>query len=353
MSHRGLRSRPGRAGTPTPGSLGDGFRLPVQLLEGAAALLLGCGALGGGELPLEPVQGAAAPHRAPLEKPQALHHVGAENQPGVGLGAVHAEAHAPCLAALLLGLPGVDDPRPQGAAGSVQAAGHHRGALQQARLLGRLGRDAPHHLAAGDDLRQQRGLYAQLLAQGDVPLVPGHIVAGPAIALALVLGDGPCQAEGQIAVGLEHLLRLFIDLGQVLLVPQHLGQSVRGGQGVAAAGENLPAAHTGLQFLAEGARPGVHPDGGVAQGPALLVQGDGAPALAVDAHACHLTGGHGAAFPQPPEGPAHGLPPLLGVLLRPARLGVEHRVAFGGLGQHVALQVEGSHLAGGGAHVNA
>ena len=108
---------------------GDGFRLPVQLLEGAAALLLGRGALGGGELPLEPVQGAAAPHRAPLEKPQALHHVGAENQPGVGLGAVHAEAHAPCLAALLLGLPGVDDPRPQGAAGSVQAAGHHRGAL--------------------------------------------------------------------------------------------------------------------------------------------------------------------------------------------------------------------------------
>ena len=76
---------------------------------GIAALLLGRGALGGGELPLEPVQGAAAPHRAPLEKPQALHHVGAENQPGVGLGAVHAEAHAPCLAALLLGLPRMDD----------------------------------------------------------------------------------------------------------------------------------------------------------------------------------------------------------------------------------------------------
>ena len=143
------------------------------------------------------------------------------------------------------------------------------------------------------------------------------------------------------------------DTAEMQKAIEMLGQSVGGGQGVAAAGENLLAAHTGLQLLAEGARPGVHPDGGVAQGPALLVQGDGAPALAVDAHACHLAGGHGAAFPQPPEGLAHGLPPLLWVLLRPARLGVEHRVAFGGLGQHAALQVEGSHLAGGGAHVNA
>ena len=277
----------------------------------------------------------------------------AQDEAGVRAARGGADAHAAGLAALLLRFTRAHHTGAERAAGGVQAAGHHGRAGQKAAGSGRLRRHRAHHARARHNLRQKIGPHAQLAAERRVPAVFCHLIAGPAVALAFVLHGGARQPIDKIAVRLQDLPRVFIDLRPLAAVPDHLRHGVGGGKRVAAHGKEPLLPHRTVDFLTQRRGTRVIPDGRRAQRAAIAIDGDGAPALTVHADAGDAGGSDLPLLQHLPDRAADGFPPLLRVLLRPAGVRAGNAVCSGGLRHHAAFAVKSGCLARGGADVYA
>ena len=98
------------------------------------------------------------------------------------------------------------------------------------------------------------------------------------------------------------------------------------------AGENFPLSGKSLprrslhSAIANILRPGIHPDWRVGKNVSLAVNGNGGPALSVNSYPCDLFRQDTRALDAPPHRAAHGFPPFLRVLFRPAFMGIINRI---------------------------
>ena len=234
-----------------------------------------------GKFLLEPPHDAAATGGAALQKPFARNHMPAENQPRIGFVRIQADAHTARLSSLLLGFARSYDAGSQCAAGCVQSAGSHGRSLQKSALLCCLFRHFPDDPVTGDDLRKESLRNPHRFAHVTVPDSFFHVKAVQSVALGNILGHCAGQPVGDVAVGLQDLINLFVLLRQILLVPEDLCRRIRRRKRVSGYLKDPVPSDPFVQFPADLFSPGVHPDRGVAEDLSHLIHRDRGPALSV------------------------------------------------------------------------
>ena len=216
----------------------------------------------------------------------------------------------------------MDDADPQRAAGRIQAARHYRCALAQPGQRSRLPGKPPCDFAAFAQPGQQLRPDACLPAQRSIPFPPFHVEAVPPIALGQVLRHAAGEPVDNVAVGLEHLFRTRIHVRKMVFQPQHLGHGMSGRYGIAGAAKPCFFADGPHHLRAFSAGSGICPYGRRIQDSPVFIDGNHRPALPVYADSGDI-GCTDAAFLKHSANAAYSrFPPIVRILLRPARLGI-------------------------------
>ena len=247
---------------------------------------------------------------------------------------------------------GLDQPRARGLDDGVAAAGVDRQALGQARFLSAGAGDAAGEVGRFEHIRENGLVKA---GQGDEVVGPDAL-AGIEEARARGVGgvDGQLAADLQadVVLGADEARHLREQFRLLFLEPDEFAAGVAGQHLVVGVGEQAGEA-AGLfgDPIALFLRAAVAPEDGGADDVQILIQRHQAVHLAGKADAGDLVLGHVGLGEDDLQAAHHRVPPVLGVLLRPAGLGGGERVFLRGGSQHRALVVHEDALRAGGADV--
>ena len=300
----------------------------------------------------EPLDDRAAGGHAAVEQVLAGHHVIVDEQTRIGVQLVQHVEDVPRAAEFHQQIPLLAQARGKGGGHVVGGASHHGGARAQARVRGRLGRHMADDVAGAVHLAQPRAVDA---GQGeDVvgPVVLVHVEQAALQGPVLLAGEHTREAVVDEVVGAEHLARAGHHLGFVAPEPEQLGADALLGDRATRAVKNVGLVGLGLELLDLHVGASVILLDAGAQHVARLVQQHDGRHHAADAHGRDVLGGE-AARPQVATHRAHILPPLVGVLLRPAGQGGHERAGRGGFGKNVSFCVDNHGLGGRSANVDA
>ena len=146
----------------------------------------------------------------------------------MGFGHILADAHAPCLSALFLGLTWTYDTGSQRAAGGIQPSCTDWDPADQTGFSGSLIGHGSHDLMAGSRFRHHGRRQPQLRRQIRIigsGLLPEKMKT---VALGDILGKHARQLQDDEAVALQNTGGFFINFRPVFLQPHHLRRRVAG-----------------------------------------------------------------------------------------------------------------------------
>ena len=175
----------------------------------------------GSQFLFKPAKDSASAYRTTLKKPQARHHMGAQNQLRVRCRPVYTDAHPSRLAALLLRLARQVYPCAQRPARRVQTSRYYPGPDRQAGLGRRLCTDCPDHFMAGIELRYLFHGKPHILRKFRVIAQCIYIEKMQSISLADLLGHHAGQLHPDITVALQKFICFFIDFRPLFFEPDH------------------------------------------------------------------------------------------------------------------------------------
>ena len=305
---------------------GNFFRDFIQLIQRRNSRLLLHHPFIIRKLPFKPPHDASASGSSALKKPQAGHHMESQDQPGIRFVFFRADTHSACLSALLLGFSRMDHACSQRSAGGVKTSCRHRRTLRKAGFPGRFFCHRTHDLVASADLRKKFTWNTKTVAHPVVPFSCPHVKTVQAVTLRQILCHLSCQFKSNIAVGLQYPVCIPVNLRKILLIPEDLRRCVGRLERISRCPENLFRADLFVQPVADILRPGIHPDRRVGKNVSPAVNGNGRPALSVNSYSCDLFRQDTRARYAPPHRAAHGFPPFLRVLFRPAFMGIINRI---------------------------
>ena len=302
------------------------FRDFIQLIQGRNSRLLLHHPFIIRKLPFKPPHDASASGGSALKKPQTGNHMESQDQPGIRFVFFRTDTHSARLAALLLGFSRMDHACSQRSAGGVKTSCRHRCPLRETGFPGRFLCHRTHDLVAASDLRKKFPANTKTAAHFFIPHAFSHIKAMQSVTLRQILCHLSCQFKSNITIRLKNLICIFVNFRKILLIPEDLRRCIGRLERIARCPENLFRTDLFIQPIANILRPGIHPDWRVGKNVSLAVNGNGGPALSVNSYPCDLFRQDTRALDAPPHRAAHGFPPFLRVLFRPAFMGIINRI---------------------------
>ena len=322
------------------------FRLMIQLHERRLSGLLRQETLLSGELPLKPPHHSAASGRTALQQPFARNDMKRQNQPGIRLIFIQADAHAAGLSSLLLCIPVVNHAGAKRSARGIKTSRNYRRSLQKSRFLRRCLCHLTDHLITVHDLRQELLRDSDLGCHIIIPDTPSHIKAMPAVRVTDIFRYLSGQTISDVSVRVQNLVRVCIDLRKVFSVPENLRRGVGRLQRVSCKIKNSVLSDPFIDTVTHRLRAGIHPDRRIRQILPVLIQSDGGPALPVDSDSTDIRRLHLPLSPDLCQCLTDAPVPVLRILLRPARVRIINRIITRRGCLHPAVPVKGRHLAG-------
>ena len=208
------------------------------------------------------------------------------------------------------------------------------------------------HLAGLIHLGQHGLVDVQDLQQLIAPAAVGHIQQLHAGGIRDLGGIVAGQHEADIILGQQDVAALGVHIGLVVTHPQDLGQGEAGQGGVGGDGDQLFLADLLVDFVAFLGGTLVAPDDGGTQDFVVLIQHDQAMHLTGNAQGHHIVLVHAGLHQHGLDGLDSSVPPVLGVLLRPAVVGLVHGILDSGRGHRHAILIEQHRFGAGGAKVD-